>query len=319
MHKDPLVSVVIPCYNAGTYVQRAIRSIVDQTYRNLEIWIIDDASTDDTLQRIRSFEDERIIIVPFKENTQKIGAVNEVLKQVRGELICFQDADDWSELTRIQKQTEMFLRDEELGICLTGFIYEGEKKGMPDKIVLSDSELKEGFLNFGNSSSPLALPVCAGMMITKAALEKTAGYHPYFLGRVAEDIHWIYRILKHFKGRVVNETLYHYHVQSGSLTAMQYSGLNAKAAYSWPLLARIIHFDVHQNMDILSPENISVLQKTELEACEEALMSAIQKLNKTTEAYKNSRSFKLGQFLLKPLKIFASQKSGQNSPENTQL
>src|SRR5690242_675529 len=104
----PLISVIIPCYNVAPFVCRAVQSIIDQTYKNLEIWIIDDASTDDTLQKINSFEDQRITVIVLKENTQKIGAVNEVLQKVNGDYIAFQDSDDWSEPNRIEEQLKEF-------------------------------------------------------------------------------------------------------------------------------------------------------------------------------------------------------------------
>ena len=55
---EPLVSVIIPCYNVSAYVKKAIGSILDQSYSRLEIWIIDDASNDDTLAKINEFKDE---------------------------------------------------------------------------------------------------------------------------------------------------------------------------------------------------------------------------------------------------------------------
>ena len=124
---SPLISVIIPCYNVSPYVERAVTSILSQTYKNLEIWIIDDASTDDTLQKIKSFSDDRIHIVPISKNTQKVGAVNEVLKRVTGDYIAFQDADDWSEPDRLQKQLNEFDKDPQLGICFTNYRYVGRK------------------------------------------------------------------------------------------------------------------------------------------------------------------------------------------------
>lgn len=104
MNSNPLVSIIIPCYNVEAYVEKAINSILNQTYTNLEIWIIDDASTDGTLQKVNAIKDDRIRIISFKENTQKVGAVNEALQKVNGDYIAFQDADDWSEPTRVQQQ-----------------------------------------------------------------------------------------------------------------------------------------------------------------------------------------------------------------------
>jgi glycosyltransferase involved in cell wall biosynthesis len=102
MESAPIISVVIPCYNVSLYVEKAVHSILNQSYKNLEIWLIDDGSTDNTLQKINAIKDERIKVVAFKENTQKVGAVNEVLHKVNGDYIAFQDADDWSESGRFQ-------------------------------------------------------------------------------------------------------------------------------------------------------------------------------------------------------------------------
>src|SRR5690348_8317289 len=180
MENEPLVSVIIPCYNVSPYVEKAIRSILDQTYSNLEIFIIDDASTDDTLQKIQSFKDNRIIIKQYTTNTQKIGAVNDVLKEAKGDFIAFQDADDWSESARIEKQVNQFLKNKKLGICFTRYKYFGEKESVPGKVALTNDELKDEFLSFGSKKNKdLEATVCGTMMISAAALQLTKGYHNY--------------------------------------------------------------------------------------------------------------------------------------------
>lgn len=307
--KEPLVSVIIPCYNVGGYVQQAIHSILKQSYKNLEIWIIDDASTDDTLEKINAIKDNRIKVIALKENTQKIGAVNQVLQKVNGNYIAFQDADDWSEPNRIEEQVKEFIKDQDLGICFTNFRYINLKKTLPENTALSNNELRSSFLNFyGKSNNVITLPMCPSMMISKVVLNKTKGYHPYFMGRVAEDIHWIYRILKDFKGITVDETLYNYKIRTGSLTQIQYSGVNAKFAYSWHLLSKIIHKDIYEGIDVLEPENIDLLKTIELEACEEALLENIQLLQLTKKTYTRSTNYRLGRFLLSPLHFIKSLK-----------
>ena len=121
------------------------------------------------------------------------------------------------------------------------------------------------------------------MMISRAALEATGGYHPYFAGRVAEDIQWVYRVLKDFKGVTVDEILYNYSLRSGSFSAMQGEGINAKYAYSWQLLAKIIHKDIKEGIDVLKPEHSEMLNQLELEACEEALCQKIKELNRSPD------------------------------------
>lgn len=300
----PLISIIIPCYNVAAYVEKAIQSILQQTYTNLEILIIDDASTDNTLEKINSFKNERIQVITFKENTQKIGAVNEVLKKVKGDYIAFQDSDDWSEPTRIQEQLNEFLKDTELGICFTNYRYAGKKVFLPGNVSITNAELRNEFLNYNlkreNRNSPT---VCGTMMISKSALKETSGYHPYFTGRVAEDIHWIYRILKDFKGITINKALYNYRLREGSFTRLQAIGIKPKYAYSWQLLSKIIYKDVHEGVDALAPGNENLLKELELEACEEALIQNIQLVNETRRIYENSFSFRIGKFITTPVRM----------------
>lgn len=301
----PLISIIIPCYNVSAFVEKAIQSILEQTYINLEIWIIDDASTDDTLHKINSFKDARIKVAAFKENTQKVGAVNEVLKKVNGDFIAFQDADDWSETERITLQLKEFQKDTQLGICFTKCIYVGDKSFIPRNISLTNQELRSEFLNYNLKNRCGSSPtICGTMMISKVVLKKTLGYHPYFVGRVAEDIHWIYRILKDFKGITIDEVLYNYRLREGSFSQVQTTGTKPKYTYSWHLLTKIIYKDIHDGVDVLTPDNEALLQKLELESCEDALVENIQLLKNTIKVYESSKSFRLGKFLLTPWRIF---------------
>lgn len=311
---SPLISIIIPCYNVAQYVEKAVHSILSQTYRNLEIWIIDDASNDDTLQKINAIKDERIKIISFQKNTQKVGAVNEVLQKVNGDYIAFQDADDWSEPERLQEQLIHFQNDQGLGICFTDYRYVGDQLFLPEKISLTNEELRNEFLNYTYKREEGTSPTnCPTMMISRAALLKTNGYSPYFAGRVGEDIEWIYRILKEFKGITVDKILYNYSLREHSFSQIQSTGVKPKYAYSWQLLSKIIYKDVHEGIDVLAPENKELLNKLELEACEDALVENIYLLNHTIGVYQNSTSFRIGKFLLTPWRFFKKFKGRQHS------
>lgn len=102
----PLVSVIIPCYNAENFVESAVRSIMEQTYSNLEIIVIDDCSTDNTpkiLEKL-SGEDSRIIYIRNESNLKLVRTLNKGLKLCQGEFIARMDADDISKKERIEKQ-----------------------------------------------------------------------------------------------------------------------------------------------------------------------------------------------------------------------
>jgi glycosyltransferase involved in cell wall biosynthesis len=301
---QPLISVVIPCFNVAQYVEKAVGSILTQTYTKLEIWLIDDASKDNTLQIIHTINDDRIKVVAINKNTQKVGAVNDVLKMVNGDYIIFQDADDWSEKDRIEKQVNEFLKDNELGVCFTRYRFTGNKYFSPQTISLTNEELRNEFLNYLYPGKANSFPtVCGTMMISKNVLIKTGGYHPFFKGRVAEDIHWIYRILNEFKGITVDAVLYNYNVREGSFSQTNALGIKPKYAYSCHLLSKIIYKNMHEGIDVLAPENISVLKEMELDACEKALVEKIRELNNLKMTYENSATFKIGKLLLRPFRF----------------
>jgi glycosyltransferase involved in cell wall biosynthesis len=91
---SPLVSVLIPAFNAGRTIDRALASVFAQDYQPLEIIVIDDGSTDDTAARVASHRHEGIRLVRLEENRGEAAAMNAGLELARGEFVAFLDADD---------------------------------------------------------------------------------------------------------------------------------------------------------------------------------------------------------------------------------
>ena len=105
-YHDELVSVIMPAFNAENTIEKSIRSILQQSYRNLEIIVADDGSTDNTadvVQRIAD-EDSRVILIRNRENRGCYFVRNDALRQSKGRYIAIQDADDISLANRIEKQ-----------------------------------------------------------------------------------------------------------------------------------------------------------------------------------------------------------------------
>lgn len=91
---NPLVSIIIPCYNTEAFIEDAIKSAINQTYKNIEIIIVDDASTDKSLEIISSIKDSRIRFIHLDTNKGIANARNVGLDNAKGDYICWLDSDD---------------------------------------------------------------------------------------------------------------------------------------------------------------------------------------------------------------------------------
>src|SRR5690242_9380591 len=96
----------MPVYNASSYLREAIESILNQTYSNFEFIIINDGSTDNSLEIIRSYHDPRISVVNNETNLGIIKTRNKGLKLAKGKYIANMDADDISLSSRLEKQVQ---------------------------------------------------------------------------------------------------------------------------------------------------------------------------------------------------------------------
>ncbi|OPY73333.1 MAG: putative glycosyltransferase EpsJ [Syntrophorhabdus sp. PtaU1.Bin002] len=110
---DPLVSIIIPTYNYGKYLERAVRSCLDQTHKHLEIIVIDDGSTDNTREVAQGFSDKIIYI--HQQNMGVSSARNHGLERARGEFITFLDADDYLTEDSIKTSLSILLKYPDIG------------------------------------------------------------------------------------------------------------------------------------------------------------------------------------------------------------
>ena len=120
----PLVSVVIPVYNVEQYIDEALRSVLTQSYVNLEVIIVDDESPDHSIARIqRNFDDPRIRIIKQK-NRGLAGARNTGIRHAKGEYIAFLDSDDVWRTSKIEKHIQLMQAQPNCGVsfCSSEFI-----------------------------------------------------------------------------------------------------------------------------------------------------------------------------------------------------
>lgn len=113
----PRVTVLTTLHNKGPFVQEAVQSILDNGFTDLELLVVDDASTDDGLDRVRTFTDPRLRILTSDVNTGRAAAANRGYDAARGEYIAVLDADDVAHPDRIAKQVAFLDAHPEIGVC----------------------------------------------------------------------------------------------------------------------------------------------------------------------------------------------------------
>ena len=107
---DGLVSVIMPSWNTGRFIAESITSVINQTYTNWELIIVDDCSTDNTDEIVSSFSDERIRYFKNEKNCGAALTRNRAMREAKGEWIAFLDSDDLWEPEKLSKQLA-FMKD----------------------------------------------------------------------------------------------------------------------------------------------------------------------------------------------------------------
>ena len=114
------VSVVIPTYNRPSFLYSAIKSVLNQTFQDFEIIVVDDASTDNTRKVVAEFDEKRICYLRHRENRGGSTARNTGIKRSKGEFIAFLDDDDLWVRSKLEKQLDLFNKKPEIGAVYSG-------------------------------------------------------------------------------------------------------------------------------------------------------------------------------------------------------
>jgi glycosyltransferase involved in cell wall biosynthesis len=173
-NSEPLVSVVIPAYNAALYLEDAVKSLQAQTYKNLHIIIVNDGSKDATAEvadRLAA-QDARITVI-HKANAGVSAARNDALKAVKGEYVCFLDADDAYLPQKVTKQVHFLETHPDLALVYSDN-YNGDEHLNPVGSPVSNHppvSFKEAFM-YRNWFSPIA-PMMRSSLVKKVGLFDT--------------------------------------------------------------------------------------------------------------------------------------------------
>ena len=119
---EPLISICIASYNNCRYLKRMLDSAISQTYKNIEIIIVDDGSTDETREVLNAYSDNEKCIIVYKENGGLSSTRQQAMELANGEYLCFVDGDDYLSPTFVEKMYDK-ISVEQADICLCGTLF----------------------------------------------------------------------------------------------------------------------------------------------------------------------------------------------------
>ena len=195
------VSVIVPAYNAETYVEKCVESLMNQSLKELEVIIVDDGSKDNTLSILKKYEEEypNILKVFHKENGGQASARNLALEYATGEYIGFVDSDDWVSLDMYEK------------------MYQKAKETDADIVVCDSVEQYEDGENYQNYTTVPNKLAFAGGVLNKIFRREFAAGTFFPKGLWYEDLEYSAMLfMKTDKISIIHEGLYQYNCRDGS-------------------------------------------------------------------------------------------------------
>lgn len=211
------VSVIIPTYNRAASIAASIQSVLDQTWQNYEIIVVDDGSTDDTRQVVEAFTDDRIRYIYLEQNSGPSRARNEGIRQARYDFIAFLDSDDEWLPQKLEKQMRLMLSAPEM----VGLVYcrmrarqDDGKEIVCPRLSLKKEQLEGKLLRNLVGGNVIGTPA---MLIRRQCLEQTGGFDEGL--KCLEDWELVLRIAEKWEFGFVDEVLVEVHFSEGSVSS----------------------------------------------------------------------------------------------------
>jgi glycosyltransferase involved in cell wall biosynthesis len=237
MKESPFISVLMPVYNAASYLEDAIKSVLEQSFDDFEFLIINDGSTDDSLEIIEQQMDKRIRIINKKNNF--IESLNMGLMEARGKYIARMDADDRMHSDRLKKQCKFMEANPDIDVCGTWAETFGTSVGAIQTHITHE-ELILAMLLY----NPMIHP---SIMMKKSIFDNDKNLLYDYNYPSAEDYKlWTLLALKGYRFANIPEILFYYRISCQQVTAncrheMDESTLKIQREYGENIMKKIIN------------------------------------------------------------------------------
>ncbi len=252
---EPLVTVIILSYNHKKFLSYAIDSVINQTYKNLEIIIADDCSTDNSLQIIKSYSDIRIKIILNQHNLGAAINHNNAIKEAKGEYIAILNSDDYFDLEKIEMQVKFLEENKQYGAVFSRAYIINEDNEVINKSKYFDVEIfdqinrerTEWIRKFFFEQNCLCHP---SVLIRKEVYFKTELYNP-LLKQLPDFKMWL-DIIKVTNIYILQEKLVYFRILSKAKNTSSIKGTNVIRHNNETVLIMKSYFENLSKQDFIS-------------------------------------------------------------------
>ena len=261
------VSVVIGAYNGEKFLRPAIEGILNQTFRNFELIVVDDCSTDRTQQILSEFKDDRIRVIRNHRNLGIAETLNIGIAVARGEYVALQDHDDVSLPSRLECEVAFLDKNTYVGMVGSScnLIDEGGVLGAHLRVECDDIKLRWGLLW-------CTMLHHTTLMVRRRAIEDVGGYLPDPQYRFAEDYDLMSRVARRYAVANLPQTLGYWRIHKTSASQQNVSqqaaagrsisqrnichllGWDRMDPLCWQGLEKFLHHPLRQPLDFTSAE-----------------------------------------------------------------
>jgi len=203
---SPKVSIVLPTHNGSKYIQRSVESCLNQTYKNVQLVIVNDGSSDNTSEIIKSFKDERIHFCDLPKNLGIVGALNKGFSLTTGEFLSWTSDDNYYDSRAIEVMVNTLRENQSLDFVYAQY-----------NVVDEDDQ----FVRMGRVEPPKGLDIdnyVGGCFLFRRKVYESIGdFNPDSF--LVEDYEYWLRVREKFRMKKIDECLYTYRMHEGNLTA----------------------------------------------------------------------------------------------------
>lgn len=232
--KKGLVSIIMPTYNCGKFIAETIKTVLEQTYTNWELVIVDDCSKDDTEQVVKSFNDSRIRYYKLEQNSGAAVARTTAMQKAEGEYMAFLDSDDLWKKDKLEKQLK-FMKDNKYNFTCTAYEQVDEQGNKLGKTIKTKKKADYNRILLdcpvGNST----------VMYNVSALGK---FEVPNIRKRNDDALWLQMLKKEKYIYGMDEVLMEYRIRTNSISSNKLDLVK----YHWKLYREIEHLSVPRSV-----------------------------------------------------------------------